>query len=240
MYNIKKLIRPDKNIYNNDYFFKTPKEYYKQAVEIIKKKKISNLLDIGCSNGSFLHYAKSKIDCNFIGVEPLSNLIFLAKKNVKDVTFIKAKLFDKKLNKIRRSFDVVTAMGVLGLFDDPEDAIKRLSSFLKNKKGSRLILVNAANIYSIDSISRYKHSDSKIWEYGQNMFSINTIKKIAFKNKLKFSFKKANLIKIKKRKDVMRSWTVDLNLGRGSKNRTRYLLDGMQRLKNTFIFTLTK
>ena len=32
MYNIKKLIRPDKNIYNNDYFFKTPKEYYKQAV----------------------------------------------------------------------------------------------------------------------------------------------------------------------------------------------------------------
>ena len=39
MYNIKKLIRPDKNIYNNDYFFKTPKEYYKQAVEIIKKKK---------------------------------------------------------------------------------------------------------------------------------------------------------------------------------------------------------
>ena len=56
-------------------------------------------------------------------------------------------------------------------------AIKRLSSFLKNKKGSRLILVNAANVYSIDTISRYKHSDAKIWEYGQNMFSINTLKK---------------------------------------------------------------
>ena len=89
-------------------------------------------------------------------------------------------------------------MGVLGLFDDP-DLIKRLSSFLKNKKGSRLILVNAANVYSIDTISRYKHSDAKIWEYGQNMFSINT-QKIAFKNKLKFSLKKANLIKIKKEK----------------------------------------
>lgn len=134
MYKIKKVIRPDKNIYNNNYFFKTPKEYYKQAVKIINRKKISNLLDVGCSNGSFLYYAKSKIDCDFFGVEPLSNLISLAKNNVKDVKFIKAKLFDKKLNKMRNSFDVVTAMGVLGLFDNPKAAIERLLFFLKKKK----------------------------------------------------------------------------------------------------------
>tara|TARA_B100000902_G_scaffold398852_1_gene467198 strand:- start:2041 stop:2763 length:723 start_codon:yes stop_codon:yes gene_type:complete len=240
MYKITKVTRPDKNIYNNNYFFKTPKEYYKQAVQIIKKKKINNLLDIGCSNGSFLSYIKSKIACNYVGVEPLSNLISLAKRNVKDVTFIKARLFDKKLNKLRYSFDVVTAMGVLALFDHPEQAIKRLSYFLKKKKGSRLILINAANIFSIDTISRYKHTDAKVWEYGQNMFSISTLKKIATKNKLKFSFKKANLIQIKKRKDVMRSWTVDLDLSNRSKSKTRYLMDGMGRLKNTFIFTLTK
>lgn len=101
-------------------------------------------------------------------------------------------------------------------------------------------MINSANEYSIDTISRYKHSNSKIWEYGQNMFSINTIKKIALKNKLKFSYRKANLIEIKKRKDVMRSWTVDINISKNSKNKTRYLLDGMGRLKNTFIFTLTK
>ena len=89
------------------------------------------MLDVGCSNGSFLYYAKSKIDCNFFGVEPLSNLISLAKNNVKDVKFIKAKLFDKKLNKMRNSFDVVTAMGVLGLFDNPKVAIERLLFFLK-------------------------------------------------------------------------------------------------------------
>jgi len=240
MYKIKKVIRPDKNIYNNDYFFKTPKEYYKQAVKIINRKKISNLLDVGCSNGSFLYYAKSKIDCNFFGVEPLGNLISLAKNNVKDVKFIKAKLFDKKLNKMRNSFDVVTAMGVLGLFDNPKVAIERLLFFLKKKSGSRLIMINSANVYSIDTISRYKHSNSKIWEYGQNMFSITTIKKIALKNKLKFSYRKANLIEIKKRKDVMRSWTVDINISKNSKKKTRYLLDGMGRLKNTFIFTLTK
>ena len=60
MLKIKKLIRPDKNIYNNKYFYKTPKEYFKQSIEIIKKKKISSLLDIGCSNGSFLFFAKKK------------------------------------------------------------------------------------------------------------------------------------------------------------------------------------
>ena len=75
MHKIKKIIRPDKNIYNDNYFFKTPKEYYKQTVQIIKKKRISNLLDIGCSNGSFLSYAKSKIDCNFVGVDQVNNLI---------------------------------------------------------------------------------------------------------------------------------------------------------------------
>jgi ubiquinone/menaquinone biosynthesis C-methylase UbiE len=239
MFKIKKVSRPDKNIYNDNYFFKIPKEYYKQSVKMINKKKISNLLDIGCSNGSFLYYAKNKIDCNFVGVEPLSNLISLAKKNVKDVNFIQAKLFDKKLNKIRYSFDVVTAMGVLNLFDDPEEAIKRLISFLKKKSGSRLIMINSANVYSIDTISRYKYSNAKIWECGQNMFSIYTIKKIALKNKLKFSYEKANLIAIKKRKDVMRSWTVDININKKLK-KTRYLCDGMGRLKNTFIFTLTK
>jgi len=40
MFKIKKVIRPDKNIYNNNYFFKIPKEYYKQTVKIIKKKNI--------------------------------------------------------------------------------------------------------------------------------------------------------------------------------------------------------
>ena len=131
-------------------------------------------------------------------------------------------------------------MGVLGLFDNPDIAIKRLTSFLRKKKGSKLILINAANVYSIDTILRYKHSDSKNWEYGQNIFSINTIRKIVFKNKLKFLVKKAKLIQIKKRKDVMRSWTVELNLGGGSQKKTRYLLDGMGRLKHTYIFTLTK
>jgi hypothetical protein len=130
-------------------------------------------------------------------------------------------------------------MGVLGLFDDPEVAIKRLISFLKKKSGSRLIMINSANVYSIDTISRYKRSNAKIWEYGQNIFSISTIKKIALKNKLKFSYEKANLIEIKKRKDVMRSWTVNININKKLK-KTRYLLDGMGRLKNTFIFTLTK
>ena len=102
-------------------------------------------------------------------------------------------------------------------------------------------MINAANVYSIDTISRYKHSNSKIWEYGQNMFSITTIKKIALKNKLKFSYRKANLIEIKKKeKDVMRSWTIDINISKKFKKKPGYLLDGMGRLKNTFIFTLTK
>ena len=57
MFKIKKVSRPDKNVYNDNYFFKIPKEYYKQSVKMINKKKISNLLDIGCSNGSFLYYA---------------------------------------------------------------------------------------------------------------------------------------------------------------------------------------
>jgi len=236
---IKKLIRPDKNIYNNKHFYNTPKEYFKQSIEIIKKKKISSLLDIGCSNGSFLFFAKKKLQCDLVGVEPVKNLITLAKKNVKKVNFIQAKLFDKKLDKLKYSFDVVTAMGVLNLFDDINKPIKRLRSFLKNKKGSRLILINSANIYSIDTISRYKHSDSKTWEYGQNMFSISTIKKIAQNNNLKFSYKKARLIKINKRKDVMRSWTLDLKLNDKEK-KSRYLMDGMGRLKNTFIFVLEK
>ena len=38
----------------------------------------------------------------------------------------------------------------------------------------------------------------------------------------------------------MRSWTVDLALEGNKNNKKRYLMDGMGRLKNTFIFTLER
>lgn len=229
-----KLKRPDKEIYSDDYFFLKPKEYYKEVVNFLSKKKyIKNCLDIGSANGSFIFYARKKLNLEFSGVEPVRKLISISKKKNPNVKIHNNKLFDKKLDKFKNQFSVVTALGVINLFDDIDKTLKRLKFFLK-KKGI-CIIVSTLNHYPIDVISRYKRSSSNQWEFGQNMFSIKTIKKISKKLKFKTKIFKARQISIKSKKDIMRSWTLNLKI-RGKKE--KYLFDGMGRIKTTYIVIL--
>ena len=131
-------------------------------------------------------------------------------------------MFDKNLDKFKNQFSIVTALGVINLFDDIDKTLKRLKFFLK-KKGI-CIFVSTLNHYPIDVISRYKRSSSNQWEFGQNMFSIKTIKK--FQKKLNFKTKifKARQISIKPKKDIMRSWTLNLKV-RNKKKKSIFLME---------------
>ena len=60
MLKTQRLKRPDKEIYSDDYFFLKPKEYYKEVVNFLSKRKnLKNCLDIGSANGSFIFYARN-------------------------------------------------------------------------------------------------------------------------------------------------------------------------------------
>ena len=91
--------------------------------------------------------------------------------------------------------------------------------FLKNsikhlKKNGQLIILDNFNKYDIDVIVRYRDNYNKFknFEKGWNLHSIRTIKKIISPKKYKINLKKFNLsFKLKKKKDAMRSWQVNLD-----------------------------
>lgn len=120
----------DADIYNNRLYYDEPKEYYKLVLtEIVKKFEIPNsLLDIGCANGSFLHHAQTAlIGTKLFGAEPVVDLVDIARKNTL-AEIIKYGLFDIPED---RQYEIITMLGVLGIFSDVVDVLTKLKKLIK-------------------------------------------------------------------------------------------------------------
>ena len=201
-------------IYIKENYIKKPKETFIFLSKLIKTKKHKvSLLDLGCAKGEFLFYIekkfKGKIDLT--GVDYSPKLIREAQEyNLKSkIKFIKN---DAEKIKINKKFDYIVASGLVSYFDNIEIFLKNSIKHLK--KNGKLIILDNFNKYDIDVIVRYRDNYNKFknFEKGWNLHSIGTIKKIINPKKYKISFKKFNLsFKLKKRKDAMRSWQVNLD-----------------------------
>lgn len=195
-----------------------PKETFKVAYTLLKKKKFLTkekllMADFGCATGDFISYLKRKIDNEIYGFDINKSFIQCAKKKVKDVKFIKLDIL-KNNKRFKKKFNVTFSLGTLNYFVDIEKYLTSLIFYTKNKG---LIIIQAIlNNYDLDVLVKHKYSNdqSNTWQSDWNFFSKKTISKILKKNvRVKsFYFNDFKFIKtLKKKKDPIRSWSVNLN-----------------------------
>ena len=207
----------DQDIYNNLSYYQNPKQYYLEMIDVISKRivKPNNIIDIGCSNGSFLyHFNKYFTDTKIFGLEPVKELAVIAEKE------LKTKIFNNHFLdfEINQKFEIISIMGVLGIFIKVEDVIKKISNLLQ--RDGLAIIFSPFNEENIDVILNYRVAPDNDWQSGHNLFSMRTIEYYCKKNQLSVEWRDFILKdKIDKTNDAMRSWTENF---RGNKNHLFY------------------
>ena len=193
-----------------------PKEIFKIAYNFIKKLTLSNrellVADFGCATGDFASYLKKKITNEIYGFDINKTFIQTAKRKVKDVKFKKLNILEKK--RFKKNFDITFSFGTSAHFDSIEKYLSSLIFYTKNK--GTIIIESIFNNYDLDVLVKHRYSNDKsnTWHSDWNFFSKETVSKILKKNvRVKsFNFNDFELNKtLKKKKEPIRSWSVNLN-----------------------------
>jgi len=127
----------------------------------------SNILDIGCNDGSFLTYLKSKGYTNLAGIEPTKDAYALAISKGHDV---KNRFFTENFaqTELRAdSYHLITTRHVLEHIIDLDDFIRGIK-YILHKDGTLVIEIP-------DSMSNIEYLDYSVWEEHVNYFTLNSI-----------------------------------------------------------------
>ena len=167
-----------------------------------------NLLDIGGASGAFCYYINKRfIDFKTVCLEYDEKLCEVGKERVPESTFICGDV-NKRAMIEDNSFDVVTMLGVMTIFDDFQPS---LSECLRvAKPGSNVFVLGQFNDHDIDVLIRYRYSNNGVWNRGWNIFSKCSVDAFlsARTDIEKWSYEKFTLpFDLEKQDDPIRSWT---------------------------------
>jgi SAM-dependent methyltransferase len=170
-----------------------------------------SIADVGCATGAFPRYLKQRIpSAEVVGIEYLEELRVKAIQDYSNIRFLFGDV--TKRETVEEKFDVITMLGVLGIFDDYELVLSNVLSWLKTN--GKLVLHSMISEYDIDVFVRYARSNETHnpvdLESGWNIISQKSLRLVAEKNSAELiSCAKFSLsFDLKKNKDdVMRSWT---------------------------------
>lgn len=209
--------------YAKEDHFTNPKEYFKEAINLIKKNtdifddyREGSFMDVGCAAGDFLRYFESNLEkkskIKLYGIDIMDELLNEAKKRVPNSTFKKFDIGytrDNLENIHNKKYDLITMFGVSCIFDD---FIWLDNLFTGIKDDGFILLYGIFNPYPYDVILRVKKSNSDKWEPGWNVISKDSI--ISYVQKKNFQAKFIDFepnISIKPDpNDGLRTWTLDL------------------------------
>ena len=202
-------------IYLKEDRYKKPKEVHKKYVDLLKKEKITSntsLLDVGCAGGELIFNIKKKFPkINITGIDIHQPLLDKAKrKTFKDIVYKKKDISRKNLK--LGKYDIITMSGLLGFFKNPENIFDNL---IKNLNyGGKIFIYDLFNPHPYNVYIKYENCRDKknVMLDWYNKFSLYYLKKILKKKNMKvkiipFKLKK----KLKKRKNLIRAWTVGSN-----------------------------
>jgi ubiquinone/menaquinone biosynthesis C-methylase UbiE len=226
-------------LYLKENRYKKIKENQAKIISIIdiyvRKKKQNGLkiCDIGCADGALIYFVKKKYPKNYYyGLDVHKQLIDRAKKHLNDkkINLSVGSVLEKQ-NFKSSSFDIVSMMGVLSIFDDHKKVLDNLIHW--TKKGGKIIILSIFNPYPYDVKVKYQHSKdikNKTLQSGWNMYSVQTISKYLKQNKKVKKFKFSNFqlkcnVKFNT-KDPLRMWTFfDLKKNKISRNGLNLILN---------------
>ena len=130
----------------------------------------TNVLDIGCNDGSFLKLLYDKGIKNIKGIEPADDAYFIAEKNDFEVEkgffgASKNNIFDEE-----NKFELVITRHVLEHIIDLEDFLSGINIVLKNN-GTLVIEIP-------DTSMNLQYLDYALWEEHVNYFTLSSISKL--------------------------------------------------------------
>ena len=192
-----------------------PKEYFKKIVASIKDEYGDgpvSLLDIGCANGSFLHYVQQHITLiDSMGTDISEAYLEIARQNVPGVKFVCDSIVNPK-QVFNKKFDICTCFGTMVIFDDLEPSLGNI--FALTKPGGSIYFYDFVNPYGIDVLMRYrtvkKNGDPSEWKSAYNIRCEGTYRRAVSKyNVSSIEFLPFEMpFPIKKTDDPLRTWTI--------------------------------
>lgn len=207
----------DKIYLEDDSFF--VKESFKAVLESIREARVQkvgqsagdvSLLDVGAGNGSFLEFlAKQEDSWRLSGLEIRGDLVERAKAKFGPIaTFVAGDLQKGHLFEIK-SFDVITALGTLSIFDDLRPVLSNLRKWLS--PGGLLVVHGMFNPSPVDVWVRYREVGSQVGpQAGWNIVSEKTFENLCLANgfdSVTFHSFNPSLNLSPNPEDPLRSWT---------------------------------
>jgi len=194
-----------------------------------------SLLDIGCATGEFIKYVSSIFsNMNFEGIDINQKLIDKAKTLNSTSKFHVGDVNNSDFS-LPKKYDIITATGVLQIFDDIDYFFKNMISLVK--KNGKCFIFGLFNPEPVNVFITAKRTDIEFdhLETGWNIFSIDYISKYLSKLNLKYEWKEWNIdIPLEQKKnDPFRSWT---------ENKTEkgyVVVNGLQIIHRFYLLTIS-
>jgi ubiquinone/menaquinone biosynthesis C-methylase UbiE len=167
------------------------------------------LLDVGCATGVFLGALAARYPTAALtGIDRNEHLLRLGRARLADVPTVTLLNADAIGFEPDAAFDVITAAGVLSLFEDFTPALDRWLEWLA--PGGHLYVFGSFNSRDIDTIIRFRnnaHGDD--WQSGLTAYSVATVSRHLAARGLTHEFRRFHLKRmLPPHDDPIRSFTV--------------------------------
>lgn len=209
----------------------TPKPTFAEAVRRIEAARPPDggtLLDVGCATGEFLHLVGTRFPrLRPTGVDIQVELLAEATRRLPEVEFRRASALELP-REFDGSFDVVTAFGVLSIFDDLQLEIFWENLLRVARPGGLVLVLGPLNGYGVDCMIRHRKRVGGAlggWEGGWNIHSRVSIEELLARLGLEARITPFEPpLDLAPREDPVRTWTLETS------RRERQLTNGLQLL----------
>jgi ubiquinone/menaquinone biosynthesis C-methylase UbiE len=207
------------------------KESFKKLKSLISNPlTVKNTLDVGCATGAWIGYLKNNYpDCLYTGIDISDNLLAIARKKIPGADFIQGSATNLP-NEFEGKYDLITCIGVLGIFDE-DDAKTVFNELLRCiKPGGQIIFFNQFNEIDVDTQIIHRkynsHGEDNGWERGWNNYSMLTIKKWLKNRVIKLEFVDFFMpMDLSPKVDPVRSWSILIDNKRRLTNGLKLIID---------------
>ncbi|MGE0456269.1 MAG: class I SAM-dependent methyltransferase [Vicinamibacteria bacterium] len=192
-----------------------PKRTFVRLADLLAAAQLppsARLLDIGCATGELIKYLQARFPgFSFTGVDVFEPLLAEARQRVPEARFAASSALDLPVE-MDSSFDAVTAVGVISLFDEVE--LPRFWQGLLRviRPGGRILALGPLNEYGVDCMIRHrKRIGGKLgeWETGWNIHSRETVGEILEGRCRAWRFHDFQIdLDLARRADPVRTWTM--------------------------------
>jgi trans-aconitate methyltransferase len=193
-----------------------PKQSF-QAVEHIMQRArgkalTGSALDVGCATGELIAYLSSRFpDLDMTGIDVFEPLLEKGRLLVPDARFVKASILAIP-PELKRRFDIVTAIGVMSVFDERELAVFWRGLLDAASPDGFVVVLAPLNEYGVDTMIRHRkrlEGRALDWETGWNIHAIESVREVlaALGHEVtveRFQFSG----RLPRREDAVRTWTL--------------------------------